>query len=827
MKIKLHFFIVLFLSIVSIYAQDGTQDPTFNPADLGYTNGANSAVTASAIQPDGKVVVCGIFNMYGAHSRRGIVRINANGTIDTTFNPGTGIGDDLSFVRDVAIQSDGKIIIAGNFTSYNDYPVPQIARLNANGSLDTTFNIGFVTGDFTSLCIQPDGKILAGGYFSSINGAPHHRIARLNTNGSVDATFVTGTGFIGDVHDVKLLSDGSIIVAGWFSSYKGINCKNLIKLTANGSIASGFSGTFSGDGTILCIAVSADDKIFIGGTVSVTPGDPFTGVASVNSSGLVNYFSSEGEIGTTRDMVVHSGKLVVVGSKIATFNLDGSNYNPLHPELFSDNHPETVKVFPDNSLFVGGYITYYKSYALDFVMKFNPDLTRDLNFGAGTGMGANNDVRNMHKLANGKIIITGNFDKYNGVLRNRIASITADGLLDTTYNPGQGANEEIQVSAKTPDGRIVIAGKFTRYDGVEVNNMAIINADGTRDAAFIAKAFTSNEPIYFTAITIQPDGKIIVAGIFNAYNGIPCNKICRLNPDGTLDTSFNVTGLPAGDNLYAITHVVLLPGGKMYIAGYHIMQTVQNVLIRANANGSIDTSFTPLANISVEFITDILIDSTGKIIYGGFQPNGSNFPTAVFKRLNTDGTQDFGFQFSGVFPPFSSGVSKLFLQDDGKIILAGSAYTTAGSSEKSMMRVHTNGFIDFTFNFATNYIGGQILCMLPQQDKLIIGGTTGYYNETQKNRISRIYSTGTILATELPEFIDDKLLIYRSGNDLNVTSSTATIARVEVYDIAGRLLKVQKDIRVNNTVLQDIKHDNVLIVRVSLTNGSVQAKKIY
>lgn len=827
MNIRLHFLIMLFLTTVLTYGQDGAQDQTFNPGDLGYTNGANSDVRASAIQPDGKVIICGMFDMYGAHSRPGIARINADGTIDTTFNPGTGIGNDLSFVRDVAVQSDGKIIIAGNFNSYNDYPVPQIARLNPDGSLDTTFNTGFVTGDFTSLCIQPDGKILAGGYFSSINGAPHNRIVRFNANGSVDVTFATGAGFIGDVHDVKLLSDGSIIVAGWFTSYKGINCKNLIKLTTTGTIATGFSGTFAGDGTILCVAISADDKIFIGGTVPITPGDPFTGVASVSSTGQVNYFSSEGEIGTIRDMVVHSGKLLVVGSKIATFNFDGSNYNPLHSELFSSNYPETIELFPDNSLFIGGSIVYYKSYALDFVMKFNPDLTRNLNFGAGTGMGANNDVRNMHKLSDGKIIITGNFDKYNDVFRNRIARITEDGLLDVSYNPGQGANEDIQVSAKTADGRIVIAGKFTRYNGVDVNNMAIINTDGTRDAAFIAKAFTSIEPIYFTSIAIQPDGKIIVAGIFNEYNGITCNKICRLNPDGSLDTSFNVTGLPTGDNLYAITHVVLQPGGKMYIAAYHFMQTVQSVLIRVNANGSIDTSFTPVTNISVELITDILIDAAGKIVYGGFQPNGGNFPTAVFKRLNIDGTQDFSFQFSGVFPPFSSGVSKLFLQDDGKMIFAGSASPTVGSAEKSMMRVHTNGSLDFTFDCATNYIGDQILCMLPQHDKLLIGGVTGYYNEHHKNRISRIYSTGTILASEIPEFIDKKLLIYRSGNDLNVASSIGTLAKVEVYDISGRLLKVQNDITSNNTVLQDVKLDSISIVRVFLTNGSLEVRKVY
>ena len=140
----------------------GSNDPTFNVVDDGTNrDGANYAVLALALQPDGKLLIGGGFTAYNGTPRNHIARLNADGSLDASFNPGSGANFE---VHALALQSDGKVLIGGTFTSYNGTPRNRIARLNADGSLDASFNPG--TGADTSvraLALQPDGKLLIGG----------------------------------------------------------------------------------------------------------------------------------------------------------------------------------------------------------------------------------------------------------------------------------------------------------------------------------------------------------------------------------------------------------------------------------------------------------------------------------------------------------------------------------------------------------------------------------------------------------------------------------------------------------------------------------------
>lgn len=134
------------------------------------------------------------------------------GSLDLSFDPGTGASWS---VRAVAIQSDGKILIGGQFTSYNGTPRDLIARLNVDGSLDMTFDPG--TGaDYgvRTIAVQSDGKIIIGGAFNFYNGTPRKGIARLNTDGSLDATFDPGLGANYVVHSASIQSDGRVIIGG-------------------------------------------------------------------------------------------------------------------------------------------------------------------------------------------------------------------------------------------------------------------------------------------------------------------------------------------------------------------------------------------------------------------------------------------------------------------------------------------------------------------------------------------------------------------------------------------------------------------------------------
>jgi uncharacterized delta-60 repeat protein len=157
----------------------GSNDPTFNVVDDGTNrDGANYAVRALALQPDGKLLIGGDFTTYNGTPRNLIARLNADGSLDASFNPGSGANFE---VHALALQSDGKVLIGGTFTSYNGTPRNRIARLNADGSLDASFNPG--TGANSSvyaLALQPDGKLLIGGAFTAYAFTPRTRLARLH-----------------------------------------------------------------------------------------------------------------------------------------------------------------------------------------------------------------------------------------------------------------------------------------------------------------------------------------------------------------------------------------------------------------------------------------------------------------------------------------------------------------------------------------------------------------------------------------------------------------------------------------------------------------------
>src|SRR5690606_36450331 len=152
----------------------------------------NNSVLSTVIQADGKIIVGGDFTSFNGTIINRIARLNTDGTLDTDFNPGTGFNYG---VRSTVIQVDGKIIVGGGFTSFNGTIINRIARLNTDGTLDTDFNpgTGFSSGVY-STALQVDGKIIVGGDFTSFNGVSRGRIARLNTDGTLDTDFNPGTG---------------------------------------------------------------------------------------------------------------------------------------------------------------------------------------------------------------------------------------------------------------------------------------------------------------------------------------------------------------------------------------------------------------------------------------------------------------------------------------------------------------------------------------------------------------------------------------------------------------------------------------------------------
>ncbi len=261
---------------------DGTVDTEFQPGSeiAGY-------VWAVANQPDGKSLIAGSFTSVDAVPRRGIARLDSDGTLDRNFNPGSGVE---GVVDNMAVQADGKVVLAGPFTAINETPRHGIARMNPNGSLDLAFNPRL--GQFSSVRaieIQPDGKLLIVGEFNEVNGRPRGGIARLNRDGTLDETFNPGPELGRLVRAVTIQTDGRILIAGWIGMIRGLEVRGIARLNPDGSLDTSFNpGIGTEDGPINAIAVQSDGKVIIAGAFSRVNGVTVGCLARLNSDGSLD-----------------------------------------------------------------------------------------------------------------------------------------------------------------------------------------------------------------------------------------------------------------------------------------------------------------------------------------------------------------------------------------------------------------------------------------------------------------------------------------------------------------------------------------------------------
>lgn len=230
--------------IVKTNVNDVVDQAFVTAVGTGFTSSAPRCIVPTN---DNKFYVGGNFSVFNGLSRSGIIKFNADGTRDTSFNNATFISFTNPGVNHVGVLPDGKIIIIGVFTSYGGVTRNGIARLNADGTNDASFNTGgtgFGTTSSTNypykLIVQSDGKIVVVGSFSSYNGNAVGRIVRLNADGTIDNTFNSGIGFTGATisvvaRDIKQLSDGNIIVVGDFRSYNYNNAGFYCAMDSNGN----------------------------------------------------------------------------------------------------------------------------------------------------------------------------------------------------------------------------------------------------------------------------------------------------------------------------------------------------------------------------------------------------------------------------------------------------------------------------------------------------------------------------------------------------------------------------------------------------------------
>jgi uncharacterized delta-60 repeat protein len=362
----------------------------------------------------------------------------------------------------------------------------------------------------------------------------------------------------------------------------------------------------------------------------------------------------------------------------------------------------------------------------------------------------------------GKILVGGEFDTYSGVTRNYIVRLNTGGTIDNTFNIGGGFDAETRIITLQPDGKILVGGAFTSYSGVTRNRIVRLNSDGTIDNTFTIGSGFNNFLLF--AITLQPDGKILVGGEFDTYSGVTRNYIVRLNSNGTIDNTFNI-GSGFNGFVYPIT---LQPDGKILVGGGFTSYSgvTRNCMVRLNSDGTIDNTFnigTGFANPGyLPSLTAITLQPDGKILVGGFFNTYNNAICNRIIRLNSNGSIDNTFNSNLLFGS-SNFVYVITQQRDGKILVG------RDGSNNNIIRLNNNGTTDNSFNVGT--MSGFILSITLQPDgKILTGGGFTSYSGVTSNNIIRLNNNKT---ATLNIFVNNNLVETRSitgGGSVNISN---------------------------------------------------------
>lgn len=750
------------------HASPGDLDPSFGMHGLVLTNIVDHGyevygyADSMAIQGDGKIVVVG-----PGEGGCAVARYNTDGKLDSSFH-GDGILTTFAIENcdAVAIQGDGKLVIAGSVTDSEDGSVAfAVVRYNTDGTFDTNFDgdgravtsFGGPGGHARAVVIQSDGKILVAG--DAFRGDPYRysvAVVRYATDGSLDSNFdgdgkvITYVGDSASARAIAVQADHKIVTAGWSQSGDNSADFTVVRYNPDGTLDPTFDTDgwvttdfdSSDSGTATSVAMQDDGKIVVAGNSQLG-----SVVARYNADGsLDTSFDEDGTVTTSLEggssanaiTIQDDGKIVVAGEAdggalVVRYASDGA----LDADFDSDGATiiveesihfagRSVAIDGDENIVVAGG-SENESSGEFVVARLTAGGVIDSNFGVdGTAIaavGGLSDMANALSIqTDGKILAAGiTYSSENNWFS--VARYTTNGQLDDSFGSGgrvllspRGWSLATSLVVQ-PDQRIVIAGPAYDFEG-ESCAVVRITADGAWDMT--ATTDTPGASEGNCGLALQLDGKIVVAGAAKISGDYYTDfLLLRYTPDGTLDSSFDgdgqVTTAFSSAHDFANALAIQDDGRIVAVGGANsdpYQSTIDIAVARYMSDGSLDASFdgdgrvtTPIGP-SDDYATAVAIQADGKIVVAGVGTRDTYDRHFTIVRYNPDGSLDEDFGSNGkVVTPIgsSSEAHTIAIQVDGKIVVAGTAfvgeyeYRGGGPRDFVVVRYDPDGSLDANF----------------------------------------------------------------------------------------------------------------------------------
>jgi len=595
--------------------------------------------------PNGQLLIAGNFLKIDGIDRNQVARLNADGTLDSAFN----IIHNFDQVAEIGYQSNGKLIVSGNS---DDSTSPEILRYNSDGGNDPTFSAGLnqTILFLNDILIDHNDRIIVGGnYYNSQVDRVQSRVLRLLPNGEPDPSFSIGIADAGFVYDLGILATGKLVVCGTFTQFNSINSKYIALLDSSGNVQADFAGNVDQkfDLQLNSLCILRDDRIIVIGYYT-NYNNEAANCVTLNQDGSLDKIIALTSSNDIRSVYCDTRGRVLLGGR----------YNYVYGENFS-------------------YIAPRKQLTR-FSNNFSPDDSFQPLFNCFS------KIKSIESHADGQIYVGGNwFDLVNVKSHqiNNLQRFKSNGVTDYSFNITQSRRNITSIVAKT-DGKILVGDNV----GVEQLYQNGTNDDSFNQNSRLFYSYSSiNLSVTVDEIILSRD-KIFAGGYLSGHSSGYSPGIVKLNMDGSPSNDF-ASQLP-DDPFTSVNRIRIQADQKVLISGsFPNGQLVTDFLIRLNQDGSIDNSFNKF-----HFpVNDFEIDSAGRIVIAAtfFEYNGVRGNGVV--RLKSDGSYDESFKITSYAGMDTKNITGVDILPGDHIIATGQFSSFNGNNSSAIVHLDSRG----------------------------------------------------------------------------------------------------------------------------------------